>query len=128
MNKKIIVLLVGFILFTIALLGCINNQETDTQSTDNDTDLSSDKDRIVGMWNTSNPIQWYIKPSFVFYENESFDVSGVGGTYVLKNDTLELHWNDEYNTVYTYSYEFLDNNTLQLVYIDTGDEGIYKRQ
>ena len=94
----------------------------------NGNNVSEEMQRFVGTWNTKEPIQWYIKPSFTFYANQSFVVGDAGGTYRIQNNTLILTWNDKYQTVYEYDYTFLDNTTVELTYIPTDDKGIYMRQ
>jgi hypothetical protein len=124
MNKKTIVLFIIFLLLCTFLLGC--TEETNTNN-NTDKEYDSDKDKFVGTWNTSEPIKWYIKPSFTFFENGTFDVEGYGGTYSVDDGSLELHWDDEDQTVHKYTYMFLDNNTVTITYAN-GDNGIYKRQ
>lgn len=130
MTKKTIVLFISILLLSTLLLGCTENstQNPDNNSTNpTDQEYDSDKDKFVGTWNTSEPIKWYIKPSFTFFENGTFDVEGYGGIYIVDDGSLELHWNDEDNTVHKYTYFFLDNNTVSITYAN-GDSGIYKRQ
>lgn len=107
---------------SLSLTGC------DEPYSNGDDNVSEEMQRFVGTWNTSEPIQWYIKPSFTFYENGSFVVGDAGGTYRIENKTLLLTWNDKYQTVYEYDYTFLDNNTVELMYIPTEDKGTYTRQ
>jgi hypothetical protein len=102
--------------------GCIDNNPPK-----NGNNNKPDAIRIVGTWNTSTPIAWYIKPTFTFYNNSTFVVETVNGTYRFINNTLELHWT-EADTIFIYEYEFLDDDTLKLISIYEGDQGIYKRQ
>lgn len=130
MTKRTIVLFISILLLSTLLLGCTENstQNPDNNSTNpTDQEYDSDKDKFVGTWNTSEPIKWYIKPSFTFFENGTFDVEGYGGIYIVDDGSLELHWNDEDNTVHKYTYFFLDNNTVSITYAN-GDSGIYNRQ
>lgn len=130
MTKKTIVLFISILLLSTLLLGCTENstQNPDNNSTNpTDQEYDSDKDKFVGTWNTSEPIKWYIKPSFTFFENGTFDVEGYGGIYIVDDGSLELHWNDEDNTVHKYTFFFLDNNTVSITYAN-GDSGIYNRQ
>lgn len=130
MTKKTIVLFISIILLSTLLLGCTENSNPNpNNNTTNPTDqeYDSDKDKFVGTWKTSEPIKWYIKPSFTFFENGTFDVEGYGGIYIIEDGSLELHWDDEDNTVHKYTYFFLDNNTVTITYAN-GDSGIYKRQ
>lgn len=118
MNGKLFIIIVVLCSFCVFLTGC------DEQNTQNSEDMK----RFIGMWNTSEPIQWYIKPSFTFYENQSFAVDKISGTYDIINDSLVLTWNDEYQTELIYDYLFLDNETVELTYISSGDQGIYIKQ
>lgn len=106
--------------FCVGLMGCTEK---------NNPEYKDDTEKFVGTWNTSNPIQWYIKPSFIFLANGSFVVGNYGGTYIVNEGegTLALHWRDG-ESIYTYSYLFSDNNTLSLTYLENEDNGIYKRQ
>ena len=122
MKKKMFVLFFGIILICVGFSGCNENKNVDGNEDDID-----DLEKFVGTWNTSEPIQWYIKPSFVFYENGSFVVGSIGGTYIVENGRLELHWRDS-EEVFIYNYSFLDDDTLSLTYVENGDKGIYKRQ
>jgi hypothetical protein len=120
MNGKLLVIMVLLCSFCVFFTGC------DEPNTNHSS--SEDVQRFVGMWNTSEPIQWYIKPSFTFYENQSFAVDKISGTYDIINDSLILTWNDEQQTELIYGYHFMDNDTVDLTYIASGDQGIYKRQ
>ncbi|MEF8848781.1 MAG: hypothetical protein V5A68_06575 [Candidatus Thermoplasmatota archaeon] len=122
MKNKMIILFVGILLISVGFSGCTENKNVNGNG-----DKKGDLEKFVGTWNTSNPIQWYIKPSFIFYENGSFAVGSYGGTYMVKDGKLELHWRDS-ETVYIYNYSFLDEDTLELTYIENGDKGIYNRQ
>ncbi len=131
MKKKTIALFIGILLLSSFLLGCTDesnpNQNNTTNNNTTDKEYDSDKEKFVGTWKTSEPIKWYIKPSFTFFENGTFDVEGYGGTYIVDDGSLELHWNDEDQTVHKYTYMFLGNNTVTITYAN-GDSGIYKRQ
>ena len=82
---------------------------------------------IIGLWNTTEPIPWYIKPEFEFFADKRFDVQGFGGTYAIDKETLTLTWDDQGKT-FVYDYEFIDQDTLRLTYLDTNDSGIYTRK
>lgn len=118
MNKKSTAFFIVFLILCLGLSGCTEQ---------NDSNGIDDTEKFFGTWNTSDPIQWYIKPSFTFFENGSFIVQNYGGTFIASNGKLELHWEDGEN-IYIYSYVFLDDNTLSLTYLETQDNGIYKRQ
>jgi hypothetical protein len=118
MDNKLFVIIGLLCFFCILFTGC----------DDKNTKNSEDMQRLVGMWNTSEPIQWYIKPSFTFYKNQSFAVDKISGTYNIIDDSLVLTWNDEYQTELIYDYQFMDNDTLTLTYKASDDQGIYIRQ
>jgi hypothetical protein len=107
---------------SLSLTGC------DEQKHNGGQIASEEMQRFEGTWTTTQPIQWYIKPSFTFYDNQSFVVGDASGRYRIENNTLILTWNDKYQTVYEYDYTFLDNNTVELTYIPTEDTGTYTRQ
>ncbi|MDG6218129.1 MAG: hypothetical protein QCI00_01660 [Candidatus Thermoplasmatota archaeon] len=120
MKKNIIIISLIIILINIGFSGCTDN---DNSSIDPST---SDTEKFIGTWNTTQPIQWYIKPSFTFFSNQSFLVQTTWGTYSAMDNTLVLTW--ETNDITNYSYSFLDDNTVELTYINTGDTGVYTRQ
>lgn len=120
MKKKIMSISLIIILISIGFSGCT---VTDDSSLD---PSSSDTTKFIGTWSTTQPIQWYIKPSFTFFSNQSFLVQTTWGTYSAMNNTLVLTW--ETNDIWNYSYSFLDTNTVELTYINTGDTGVYTRQ
>ncbi len=125
MKTKSITIIIAIIIICVGLLGCI--EENKPNGNQQNHDYANDAEKFVGTWNTSNPIQWHIKPHFIFYENGSFTVQDYGGTYEVDDGLLQLYWEDGVN-IYNYSYVFLDDNTVRLTYINSGDEGLYKRQ
>ena len=127
MNEKISIVFIVVLLLCLGLSGCQEKNNNGENEEPNGQEYANDTEKFVGTWNTSEPIQWYIKPSFTFFANSTFVVGSYGGTYLVEDNELVLHWKDG-ETVYTYNYMFLDNNTVSLTYIDTGDNGIYKRQ
>lgn len=122
MKKKDIITSLLVMMVCIGLSGCTTDDKNNLDPS------SSDSERFVGTWSTSEPIQWHIKPSFTFYSNQTFYVQNLGGTYTAENNTLALHWDTEDNVVYEYTYTFLDEDTVELTSISTGDKGLYTRE
>ena len=79
------------------------------------------------MWNTTEPIFWYIKPSFSFLSDGSFIVGLNGGTYEIEENKLVLYWQDG-ESIFTYNYSFINNDTVNITHIDSNTFGIYTRQ
>ena len=120
MKKNVMSISLIIILITFSFSGCTVNDDSSLDPS------SSDTEKFIGTWNTTQPIQWYIKPSFTFFSNQSFLVQTTWGTYSAMNNTLVLTW--ETNDIWNYSYLFLNDNTVELTYINTGDTGLYTRQ
>ena len=118
LNKTIICIISIAIILSFIFAGCVEK---------NNTYNNSDKEKFVGMWNTTEPIYWYIKPSFSFLTNGSFIVGLNGGTYNIVYDKLVLYWKDG-ESIFNYDYTFLDNNTVNITHIDSKTSGIYIRQ